>query len=62
MKDDLVTATLNGIFNNLEEVQKVHPEARRLSLAGAAGKAAVRGGSGHGGLVDDAAYIGQKRH
>jgi len=41
MKDDLVTATLNGIFNNLEEVQKVHPEARRLSLAGAAGKAAV---------------------
>lgn len=40
-KNDQVTAALNGIFNNLEEVQKIHPEARRLTLAGAAAKSAV---------------------
>ena len=41
LKDDQVKAALEGIFNNLEEVQKIHPEARRLTLAGAAGKLAV---------------------
>lgn len=40
-KDDMVTMVLNGIFNNLEEVQKVHPEARRLTLQSAASKTAV---------------------
>lgn len=41
MKDEQVTAALNGIFNNLDEVQKIHPEARKLTLASAAGKSAV---------------------
>jgi len=41
MKPDMVTAALNGIFNNLDEVQKIHPEARKLTLQGAAGKSAV---------------------
>jgi TRAP transporter TAXI family solute receptor len=41
LKDDQVKAALEGIFNNLEEVQKIHPEARRLTLAGAAAKSAV---------------------
>lgn len=41
MKPDMVTAALNGIFNNLEEVHKIHPEARKLTLQGAAGKSAV---------------------
>ena len=36
-----ITAILNGLFDNLDEVQKIHPEARRLSLAGAAAKTAV---------------------
>jgi uncharacterized protein len=36
-----ITAVLNGIFNNLEEVQKIHPEARRLTLQSAAVKTAV---------------------
>ncbi|MFY8038187.1 MAG: TAXI family TRAP transporter solute-binding subunit [Bosea sp. (in: a-proteobacteria)] len=41
LRDDQVKAALEGIFNNLEEVQKIHPEARRLTLAGAASKSAV---------------------
>jgi TRAP transporter TAXI family solute receptor len=41
LKDEQVKAALEGIFNNLEEVQKIHPEARRLTLAGAAAKSAV---------------------
>jgi TRAP-type uncharacterized transport system substrate-binding protein len=32
---------LNGIFDNLEEVQKLHPEARKLSLQTAAARTAV---------------------
>ncbi len=38
---ETVTAVLNGLFNNLEEVQRIHPEARRLTLQGAASKSAV---------------------
>jgi TRAP transporter TAXI family solute receptor len=41
LKDEQVKAALEGIFDNLEEVQKIHPEARRLTLAGAAAKSAV---------------------
>ncbi|MGL5361631.1 MAG: TAXI family TRAP transporter solute-binding subunit [Bosea sp. (in: a-proteobacteria)] len=41
MKADAVTGVLNGIFGNLEEVQKIHPEARRLTIQGAAAKTAV---------------------
>lgn len=37
----LVTRMLEGIFNNLTDVQTIHPEARRLTLAGAAAKTAV---------------------
>lgn len=37
----LVETMLRGIFDNLAEVQAIHPEARRLTLAGAAGKTAV---------------------
>jgi TRAP transporter TAXI family solute receptor len=40
-KNDQITSVLNGMFNNLEDVQKIHPEARRLTLAGAAAKSAV---------------------
>lgn len=40
-RNDQITGILNGVFNNLEEVQKIHPEARRLTLAGAAAKSAV---------------------
>jgi hypothetical protein len=39
--DELVTTVLKGIFDNLEEVQKIHPEARKLTLKGAATKVAV---------------------
>ena len=37
----LITTVLNGIFDNLEEVQKLHPEARKLSLQTAAARTAV---------------------
>lgn len=40
-RNELITTVLNGIFNNLEEVQRIHPEARRLTLQGAAVKTAV---------------------
>ena len=40
-KNDQITGVLNGMFNNLDEIQKIHPEARRLTLAGAAAKSAV---------------------
>jgi uncharacterized protein len=40
-KNDQITGILNGLFDNLDEVQKIHPEARRLTLAGAAAKSAV---------------------
>jgi hypothetical protein len=39
--NDLVTAILKGIFDNLEEVQKIHPTARTLTLQSAATKGAV---------------------
>jgi uncharacterized protein len=37
----LVTMMLEGIFNNLAEVQGIHPEARRLTLQAAAQRGAV---------------------
>lgn len=40
-KNDQIAAVLNGIFGNLEEVHKIHPEARKLTVQGAAGKSAV---------------------
>ena len=41
MPDDTVKKILKGIFDNLAEVQKIHPEAKTLTLAGAASKTAV---------------------
>lgn len=40
-KPEIVNAVLEGLFANLDEVQKIHPEARRLSVQGAAVKTAV---------------------
>ncbi len=40
-KAEQISMVLDGFFSNLEEVQKIHPEARRLTLAGAAAKSAV---------------------
>jgi TRAP-type uncharacterized transport system substrate-binding protein len=37
----MVTSMLETIFNNLAEVQGIHPEARKLTLQSAAGKSAV---------------------
>jgi uncharacterized protein len=39
--DELVTTVLSGIFDNLADVQAVHPEAKKLTLKGAATKVAV---------------------
>ena len=39
--DALVTQMLTTIFDNLPEVQGIHPEARKLTLQSAAGKSAV---------------------
>ncbi|MET4633206.1 TAXI family TRAP transporter solute-binding subunit [Kaistia defluvii] len=39
--DDFVTAVLTGIFDNLDAVHKVHPEAARLALDRAASTTAV---------------------
>ena len=36
-----VTKVLAGIFDNLAEVEKIHPEAAKLTLAGAAAKTAL---------------------
>lgn len=36
-----ITQVLTTIFDNLEQVQAIHPEARRLSVQGAAAKTAV---------------------
>ncbi len=41
LADDTVTRVLSTIFDNLAEVQKIHPEARKLTLATAASKTAV---------------------
>lgn len=39
--DEVVTAILNGIFGSIEEVNKIHPEARKLNLKDAATRTAV---------------------
>jgi uncharacterized protein len=41
LSDAMVTSMLETIFNNLTEVQGIHPEARKLTLQTAAGKSAV---------------------
>jgi TRAP transporter TAXI family solute receptor len=41
MPADRVDKILKGVFDNLAEVQKIHPEAKALTLAGAAAKTAV---------------------
>jgi hypothetical protein len=41
MKAETVEKILTGIFDNLAEVQKIHPEAKTLSLQGAAAKTAI---------------------
>jgi hypothetical protein len=40
-RPQLVTQVLTTMFDNLAEVQAIHPEARRLTLQGAAAKTAV---------------------
>lgn len=40
-KDGLVTAVLDGIFDRLDAIHKLHPEAARLTLASAAAATAV---------------------
>jgi uncharacterized protein len=37
----LITAIMEGLFGNLDDVQKVHPEARKLNLKSAAARTAV---------------------
>lgn len=39
--NDLVTLILEGMFNNLTDMQAIHPEARKLSLQSAASKLAA---------------------
>jgi TRAP transporter TAXI family solute receptor len=39
--NDLVTLILDGIFNNLTDMQAIHPEARKLALQSAASKTAA---------------------
>jgi TRAP transporter TAXI family solute receptor len=41
MKAETVTKILTGVFDNLAEVQKVHPEAKTFTLAGAAAKTGI---------------------
>ncbi|MBU6156171.1 MAG: TAXI family TRAP transporter solute-binding subunit [Alphaproteobacteria bacterium] len=41
MKDETVRKILAGIFDNLAEVQKIHPDARQLSLKGASAPTAI---------------------
>jgi TRAP transporter TAXI family solute receptor len=40
-RPQLVTQLLTAMFDNLEAVQQIHPEARRLTLQGAAARTAV---------------------
>jgi TRAP transporter TAXI family solute receptor len=40
-RPETITTVLDGIFNNLEQVQAIHPEARRLTLQAAAARTAV---------------------
>ncbi len=41
MKAETVEKILKGLFDNLKDVQAIHPEARALTLAGAAAKTAI---------------------
>ncbi len=41
LADETVTRVLTTMFGNLAEVRKIHPEARKLTLAGAAAKTPV---------------------
>jgi len=41
MKAETVDKILKGVFDNLAEVRKIHPEAKTLTLAGAATKTAI---------------------
>ncbi len=41
MKADMVDKILKGVFDNLTDVQKIHPEAKTLTLAGAAAKTGI---------------------
>ncbi|MGG5823659.1 TAXI family TRAP transporter solute-binding subunit [Falsiroseomonas sp. HW251] len=41
MPDRVVTQILTAMFDNLEEVRRIHPEARNLSLRGSAERVAV---------------------
>ncbi|MDX2263690.1 MAG: TAXI family TRAP transporter solute-binding subunit [Hyphomicrobiales bacterium] len=41
LPNDTVTAVLEGLFGNLEEVQKIHPEAKKLTLQSASVKTAI---------------------
>jgi TRAP transporter TAXI family solute receptor len=41
MKADVVEKILKGLFDHLDEVHAIHPEAKALSLAGASAKTAV---------------------
>lgn len=41
MKADMVEKILKGVFDNLTDVQKIHPEAKTLTLAGAAAKTGI---------------------
>jgi uncharacterized protein len=41
MKADMVEKILKGVFDNLAEVQKIHPEAKTLTLGGAAAKTGI---------------------
>lgn len=41
MKAETVTKILTGVFDNLAEVQKIHPEAKMLTLESAAAATAV---------------------
>jgi TRAP transporter TAXI family solute receptor len=41
MKAETVDKVLKGIFDNLAEVQKIHPESKTLTLNGAAAKTAI---------------------
>ena len=41
MKAETVEKILKGVFDNLADVQKIHPEAKTLTLAGAAAKTAI---------------------
>jgi hypothetical protein len=41
MKTETVEKIMKGVFDNLAEVQKIHPESKTLTLAGACAKTAI---------------------